>query len=316
MKRKILLIGCGNIGYRHLEGLLNTKLNLEIAIIEKSNLRLNELDKEFKKKKFKNKKIFLSNDFSIKNVKFDLVICATTSLKRYSLLKKLLLKFKFSKILIEKLAFQNINDFRKALILFNKNKIICWVNCPRREQKIYKEIKSANKNFDKLSIKVSGNRWNLGSNSIHFFDLYYFLSNNLSTFSQNKEILKKIPSKHHNFLELTGKIKLRNKNNLIYLNDKKKNKDIVVKVETLKKRYYINETKKFVRIYSKDKSLVKKIEILKQSQLTKKIVKRIINNDQISLPTLSEAFLSHKLLYSSFKKYFYKKGKVFNCPIT
>ena len=47
----------------------------------------------------------------------DLVICATTSYKRSYLLKKLLLKFKFSKILIEKLAFQNLNDFKKILIV-------------------------------------------------------------------------------------------------------------------------------------------------------------------------------------------------------
>ena len=53
MKKKILLIGCGNIGFRHLEGLLNTEIFLEIVVIEKSNVKLNELAKELKKKKIK-----------------------------------------------------------------------------------------------------------------------------------------------------------------------------------------------------------------------------------------------------------------------
>lgn len=316
MKSKILLIGCGNIGYRHLQSLLNSNLFLKIVVIDKSNLRLNELANEIKKKSFKNKEISFSNNLSIKNKKFDLVICATTSYKRSYLLKKLLLKFKFSKILIEKLAFQNLNDFKKILILFNKNKINCWVNCSRREQTIYKIIKRKNMNVDKLSIEVTGNKWNLASNSIHFFDLFYFFNKNFSTFNEQSNFLKKIPSKHHNFLELTGKLKLTNKQNFIYLNDQKKNKDIIVKIKTSKYKYYINETKQFVRIYSKNKIFAKKIKILKQSILTKKIVKKIINNEQVNLPTLSESYLPHKLVYTSFKKNFFKKDKVFNCPLT
>ena len=137
--------------------------------------------------------------------------------------------------------------------MFDKNNINCWVNCPRREQKIYRKIKNENKNIDRLSLEVNGNSWNLASNSIHFFDLFYFLNNNLLIFNENKNRLKKIPSKHHKFLELTGKIKLKNKNNFIYLNDEKKNKDIIVKIRTSKNRYYINETKQFVKIYSKNK---------------------------------------------------------------
>lgn len=316
MKKKVLLIGCGNIGCRHLEGLLKINKFLEISIIEKSKLKLNELVKKLKKNKIKNKKIIISNNLSIKNSKFDLVICATTSFRRYYLLKKLILKFKFNKILIEKLAFQNINEFKKTLIMFEKNNINCWVNCPRREQKIYRKIKIENKKVDKLYLEVSGNRWNLASNSIHFFDLFYFLKNNLIIFNEDKNLLKKIPSKHHNFLELTGKLKLTNKQNFIYLNDQKKNKDIIVKIKTSKYKYYINETKQFVRIYSKNKIFAKKIRLLKQSLLTKKIAEKIINNDQIKLPTLSQAYLPHKLVYSSFKKYFNKKGKVFNCPVT
>ena len=62
MNIKILLIGCGNIGFRHLEGLLKTDLSLDITIIEKSNLTIKEQIEKIKKKKFKNKKIFFSNN--------------------------------------------------------------------------------------------------------------------------------------------------------------------------------------------------------------------------------------------------------------
>ena len=52
MNIKILLIGCGNIGFRHLEGLLKTDLSLDITIIEKSNSTIKEQIEKIKKKKF------------------------------------------------------------------------------------------------------------------------------------------------------------------------------------------------------------------------------------------------------------------------
>ena len=63
MKTKILLVGCGNIGYRHLEGLLKADLPLNITIIEISKTTIKKQIEKIKKKKFKNKKIFFSNNF-------------------------------------------------------------------------------------------------------------------------------------------------------------------------------------------------------------------------------------------------------------
>jgi len=304
---KILLIGCGNIGYRHLEGLLNTDLSLNITVIEISQLTIKEQIKKIKQKKFKNKKIIFSNNFSIRRLKFDFVICATTAYKRFDLIKKLVNRYSFSKILIEKLAFQNVNDFEDALQLFKKNEIQCWVNCPRREFKLSKKIKRQNKNINRLSINASGDKWNMASNAVHIFDLFYFLVNTPVNFTQKKINLKKIPSKHHNFFELTGKLKIYNKKYSISMSDQRKNRGFTIKVKTPKIKYYIDENKKFVKISTNNKIFFEKITIPLQSQLTKNLIKRIVYNKKISLPTLSEAYLSHKLVYFLFKNFLNKK---------
>ena len=298
---KILLVGCGNIGYRHLEGLLNTDLSLNITVIEISQLTIKEQIKKIKQKKFKNKKINFSNNFSIRRLKFDLVICATTAYKRFDLIKKLVNRFNFSKILIEKLAFQNVNDFENALQLFKKNEIQCWVNCPRREFKLFKKIKRQNKNINRLSIDVSGDKWNMASNSIHIFDLFYFFVNTPVNFTQKKINLKKIPSKHHNFFELTGKFKIYNKKYSISMSDQRKKRGFTIKIKTPKTKYYIDENKKFVKVSANNKIFFKKITIPLQSQTTKSFIKRIAYNKKILLPTLLEAYLPHKMVYSSFK---------------
>ena len=298
MIKKILLIGCGNIGFRHLEGLLKSDLTLEITVIEKLNDRIESSKKKINELNFNKKKIFFYNNFLFNKKSFDLLICATTSNKRYELLKFLVKKFIFSRIILEKLAFQNSYDYKKALKLLNKNNISSWVNCPRREQKIYKEIKNDFKKNDKLSIQVFGNRWNLASNSIHFFDLFYFLKNDDHFFNSNTETLKKIPSKHKNFYELTGLLKIKSKKDVILLNDQKVSRDIIVKIKCDKKK------------------IEKKIKIFQQSELTTILIKKIFSNQDINLPTLTEAYSPHKLLYFSFKKHFIIKNKVFNCPIT
>ena len=122
---------------------------------------------------------------------------------------------------------------------------------------------------------------------------------------------------NHKYFELTGKLRIKDKKFGISLSDKSKNKGIVVKIKTSKARYYIDEYKNFVRVYLGNKTYTRKINIPLQSQLTKTLVKKIIYNKKILLPTLSDAYLSHKLLYSLFKKYFHKKKtKTLNCLIT
>ena len=65
-EKKILLVGCGNIGFRHLEGLLKTNIALDIIIIEQSIQKIID-QKKNKKIKYINKKIYFYNNYSIKN---------------------------------------------------------------------------------------------------------------------------------------------------------------------------------------------------------------------------------------------------------
>lgn len=43
--KKILIFGCGNIGFRYLEAVLNISINCEIFVIEKSKKILDEKKK-------------------------------------------------------------------------------------------------------------------------------------------------------------------------------------------------------------------------------------------------------------------------------
>ena len=70
----VLIFGCGNIGFRHLQGVVKSKLNLNIYLydIDEINSKIenkNILNIKFNKK---NKKIHLLKNFN-QNISYDIV---------------------------------------------------------------------------------------------------------------------------------------------------------------------------------------------------------------------------------------------------
>ena len=125
MKKKILIIGFGNIGFRHAQSLL--KNNYLIYIVDPSSKYFRKILKETGKKN-----IFCFNDLKmIEEKKFDLMISATTADKRYKTTLSALKKFTIKNIIFEKVVFTKKIEFSKMQIILKKNHIKSWVNCPK-----------------------------------------------------------------------------------------------------------------------------------------------------------------------------------------
>ena len=316
MDFKILLVGCGNVGSRHLQGLLSSRVKSKIYVIEKSKKAILIAKQRINEIKTKRKKVVFFKNYNLTERKFDLLICATTSKKRYYLLNYLIKKFSFKKLIIEKIAFQNLLDFSKAINLLKTNKIKCWVNCTRREQKIYKLLKKKINKKDKLIIKVNAKKWNIASNAIHFIDLYRYFKKNEKILNVKHNNLKKINSKHKGFYELTGKIILQNQNDEIHFDDTSESQELLITIESKNFKILLNETKGKMKLIKKNKIKNSKFIILKQSELSKIILDNIYKKKKIFLPTLHESFFSHRLLFQTVGNQFYTNKKINNCPIT
>ena len=137
--KHIALIGSGKIGIRHLEGINKIKFKAKISVID-INARSLKLAKKIYSTLKINKNITDINFIeSINNIdkKIDLAIIATNSLNRFHLINNLVNKTEVKNVVIEKVAFQSENEFKKTLRLMKKNKIKAWVNCSGRIQKLY-----------------------------------------------------------------------------------------------------------------------------------------------------------------------------------
>ena len=122
MVKNIIVIGCGNIGSRHIQALAKLQFNTHIEIVDPNlnshkiaQLRLNEVSYDKQKHEF----FWHTSISEIKQKNNDLVIIATTAMNRISILEQLLLLNNL-KFLIEKMVCQSVKEYEKILDLMKK----------------------------------------------------------------------------------------------------------------------------------------------------------------------------------------------------
>ena len=165
MNYNILLVGYGNIGKRYLEGILKSKLNISVLIID------NNIDERFEDK-FKNKNLHFSNNYEkFKQIDIDLLINTTYATQRFDLIKNYCNYFNVKNLILEKVLENSLGNIKEFKRLKLEN---CWVNTFLRTLDVFKEIK--NKSTGKIKMKVSGGNWGLLCNTIHYVDLMAFIS--------------------------------------------------------------------------------------------------------------------------------------------
>ena len=314
--KKILLIGCGNIGSRHLQSLLESNLSLDITVVEPSQDAIN------------NTKSILSNTHNvtwISNISeltelYDFIIIATQSTNRYQLVNHLL-ESGNRRFLIEKMVCQSTNEYQKILENFKKFQAKGWVNTNFRYFLFFQQlVEYFSKNIP-LTFTIVGGEKGLGSNAIHFLDLFLWFTNS-NTFTLNGDNLTKklLPNKRSlGLIEFSGIITGNTHDSSISINFSNEFENSLI-IE-------ISNSEHHIRIDT-DKSIITKIKGLDDffedfkfqhtSELTKKIVNDVIQTDTCNLSTLSDLYSTHSELFRIFnlhiKKLTNRESDI--CPIT
>lgn len=305
----IILVGLGNIGFRHFQSFSKNRSIKNLFVIEKDKIKINNI-----KNKQNNKNTFFYK--KVRDIKFnsriDLVILATNSDVRFKLFNSLVNKFTINYIIFEKVVFQSIDHLKKTRAIINKKKIKAYINCSMRSWKFFINLKKKINNKKKISLSFSGNRWGMASNYIHYIDLFMFLTES-KTLKFDLNLYDKIfYSKRKGFYEIGGEIKaLDKKNNSLYLKDEMKatkesflfitNNKFIFKIKAGRKFHSIN------KIFIKTGKIIKKYKFRTplQSQISFSNFKEIIKNKKC-LPSYEDLFdinlLSIRLINNHFKK--------------
>ena len=310
---KILIVGVGNIGKRHLESLTKSNKIKQFHIVENNNV----INKKLKKNYQKNNFFFYENIANLENKqKFDLAIISTNSDTRFKIFKDITNRFIVKYIILEKFVFQNINQFNYAHKIIKYKNLKVFINCPMRTWPFFKNLKSQH-DRSQLEIIMTGSKWGLGSNAIHYIDLLAYLTNKRKiNISKIGEIFI-YKSKRKNFIEFAGNINVKiNKNISLKMIDNYKKKlnpilflkfkNVFYELDAGRDCYYV---KKF-KIKNKEKKLIFKSRFKTplQSELTLKIFEDILLKKKNTIPTYEDLFHINKSLIK-FLLNVYKKKK-------
>jgi predicted dehydrogenase/lysophospholipase L1-like esterase len=327
---KIAIIGVGQLGSRHLQGLKKISVEAHIELVEPFEpMRQTAMERYNELPENENiASVRFCNSINELSDKLDLVIVATNSDVRAKVLKELIEAKTVKNLVLEKVLFQDINDYDYFERAFEEKNIKAWVNHPRREFAFYDQFLGDIRKSKSISYHVQGTRWGLASNGLHFLDHLLFLSGQADpAVSIEKTGLCDYveESKRAGFYEIFGSIVGKIGNATFCLTC---DKDIdagsttTITILTDNVRLMIDDYKGRVMYAFRENGwewnvLDEKI-IYFQSELTGKLADRILSESTCRLPTYHEAALLHKPFITVVKDILESNlGRIFpNCPIS
>lgn len=298
--KKVAIIGAGQLGSRHLQGLAKSDLEICIEVVEPFESSRNAAKQRFEEIPSNQKviKIDFLEAISQLSDELDLVIVATNADVRYEVAKELLENKKVKNLVLEKVLFQKIEHYAKIKKLLAETNTKCWVNHTRRMFPFYKELKQQLLVSTKIHFSVSGGAWGLGCNGLHFLDCFSFLTSETKLkldggFLDNKLYETKRPG----FKEFNGMITGALSNHTFSINSFAENTSPVqFNIASDKLNILIDEANGWYRISEKQnawKSEIKEEKIIYfQSELTNILLHDVCNGD-CSLPSYEEAMNLH-----------------------
>lgn len=203
---RIAVIGAGQLGSRHLQGLARIGEACDIHVVDPSAPSL-EVARQRVAEVPAAQRHALHFHQSMDAVPelLDHAVIATAADVRLSALRGLLQGRTVRNLLLEKVLFQRLSDYDTAGEMLQRAGTRAWVNCPRRAFEIYETLRAFFADDGLQHVDVRGGAWGLGCNSIHFIDLIALLAGSepqaLSTQLLDAEL---IDSKRPGFKEFTG----------------------------------------------------------------------------------------------------------------
>ena len=307
--KNLLLIGSGQLGSRYLQSIIKENLNYRIIVVDKLSQSLNTAKKiwnEFGGNKTSHKiqwSLILPKEIN----HYDLVIIATSSKDRASLIEDIASKVNVNYWVIEKILAQStneLNEIKKA----TKNAMRVYVNTPKRQMNWYKKIKSK---FPCKPYKIikTGNLWGLACNSIHYIDLVaWWTEDNLISINCEGLSSEWFKSKRDGYFEISGKLlaKYANGTELI-LESSKEEIDNILKIDFKQQgKCDINE-KKGTAIFSDGSVVSGKVDL--QSEMGEQIISKILSEGKCGLPSLEDSIEQHSIFLDSLLDHWNKCNK-------
>lgn len=325
MKPQIILIGAGNIGSRHLQALALLDRPAQIFVVEPS-----EDARSLAKSRFESVydhaqalDVTYLSDLSGLPEQADVAIVATSSRARRAVVEELCYRVHVSSLILEKVAFQSLEDLYAMQIFFAQRKIRVWVDCVRRCEPFYQKLRERMRGDQMVHMLVDGGEWGIGCNGIHELDLYAYLTGATAFQADASDLDEEIiDSKRKGYVEFTGELRIDSVKGRLTL---RANRGMAAPGYTMissdQRFYLIDEVENRARyreVATGWKWQEAELGLRFVSQVTQENVESILDTGDCPLASFDESIRYHEVLLQALLGHFNKvrKEERVVCPIT
>jgi hypothetical protein len=315
----IAIIGAGQLGSRHLQGLKKAQVPMNIYVLDASKEALAICEQrynEIAKNELVEHILFTTQWESLPD-SIDIAIVATGSKPRCAIIYELVKNYHCHQLILEKFLFPTMNQYDEISKLFRQNKVQAWVNCSRRYFDGYHILRQLLINDGPIHLVMKGKNWGLCCNSIHFIDLFAYLSGakqiDFDCSGIDSEIYE---SKRSGYIEMTGTIKgIADNGSTLQLSsyaEYESNVSLTMKSQHHDVKIFEGQNKMVVD------GIEHEMNMTFQSNLTGKYIEDLLCNKTLPLATYEESANLHLQVLPHFQEIYNKITGTQSdlCPIT
>lgn len=202
---KVAIIGAGQLGSRHLQGVKASKYELDIWAFDLSEESLEVAEERYNQVDSSNKTAHFVTSMDSLPTELDVVIVASSSKPRYAIVTQLLASHNVKYLVLEKFLFPKLSNYSEIAELLKEKNVATWVNCPRRMWEGYEYIKSIIDQTKPVEYTFEGGEWGMCCNTIHFADIFMALNGDASFVFNTDELEQEVvDSKRAGYVEIHG----------------------------------------------------------------------------------------------------------------
>jgi len=317
--RAVAICGAGELGRRHLEGVLRSEHAdiVHVYDIREDALAACELVVRRSGEARKRQPIAelrLHHAIRTLPTSLNLAIVATTADVRPHVVSQLAEHAHIPHWILEKVLAQDEPGLDQLCSATSAS--LAWVNTPRRTMEWYHRLRSLIGGRGKISMVVSGGAWGLACNAVHFMDVLAWWSGErplgIDTEALDPEWL---PAKRKGFLEVFGSMSVvYTEGSRLTLTADHDAAPIEIKVDVGGLVWLISDSEKMAR-RSDGLELPGRVDL--QSEMSAGLVDLILATSTCSLPTLADSVEIHRLLLRGLRAHLIRSGGSGNhVPIT
>lgn len=314
----ILIIGTGQLGSRHLQGLAGCSTIIEIWCFDPSLDSLKTAKERWEEVEGSTTihKIHWIQNFSELPNKIDLAIVVTTADVRLQVMKSVSQYCSIRYLVLEKVLVQSPNQLDELQHVVRDMEGV-WVNTARRMITWYQKLYDVIADGSAVKVYLGNNDGGLASTSIHLLDLVSWWSNEklISVDTSSLDTIW-IASRRPSFFEITGVLKANYScGSELLLESRTDGMESLIQVQNLEGEWIIDELNGTAK-GPKGKAIHGRIE--HQSEMTGRLVESILETGQCNLSNIEESVQIHRIFLQSVLDHWnkvHKKNDTF-IPIT